>query len=67
MQLPPLRHRKDIVELAKALDAKESVDSRRIDISEEVLQIFVHHPWPGNVRQMHSVIRTAMAMVDEGE
>ncbi len=65
--LPPLRHRKDIIELAKALDAKESIGSHRIDISEEVLQIFVHHPWPGNVRQMHSVIRTAIAMADEGE
>lgn len=66
LQLPPLRHRKDIVELAKALDAKEAGTSRRVDISEEVLQIFVHHPWPGNVRQMHSVIRTAMAMADDG-
>jgi sigma-54 dependent transcriptional regulator, acetoin dehydrogenase operon transcriptional activator AcoR len=67
LQLPPLRHRKDIIELAKALDAKETGAARRIDISEEVLQIFVHHPWPGNVRQMHSVIRTAIAMVDDGE
>ena len=67
LQLPPLRHRKDITELAKALDARESAGSRRIDLSEEVLQLFVHHPWPGNVRQMHSVIRTAMAMVDDGE
>lgn len=65
--LPPLRHRKDIIELAKALGAKESIGSRRVDISEEVLQIFVRHPWPGNVRQMHSVIRTALAMVDDGE
>ena len=67
LQLPPLRLRKDIIELAKALDAKESGDAHRIGISEEVLQIFVHHPWPGNVRQMHSVIRTAIAMVDGGE
>ena len=67
MQLPPLRNRKDIVELAKAMDAKESGVARRVDISEEVLQIFVHHPWPGNVRQMHSVIRAALAMVDDGE
>ena len=66
LTLPPLRHRKDIIELAKALDAKESGASRRVDISEEVLQLFVHHPWPGNVRQMHSVIRTAIAMVDDG-
>lgn len=65
--LPPLRHRKDIIELARALDDRESGGSRRIDISEEVLQIFARHPWPGNVRQMHSVIRTAMAMVDDGE
>ena len=67
LQLPPLRHRKDIIELAKALDTKESNGSCCIDISEEVLQIFVHHPWPGNLRQMQSVIRTAIAMVDEGE
>ena len=67
LQLPPLRHRKDIIELAKALDARETSGSRPVDISEEVLQLFVHHPWPGNVRQMHSVIRTAIAMVDEGE
>jgi transcriptional regulator of acetoin/glycerol metabolism len=67
LQLPPLRHRKDIIALARALDANESGGSRHIDMSEEVLQLFVHHPWPGNVRQMHSVIRTAMAMVDDGE
>jgi transcriptional regulator of acetoin/glycerol metabolism len=66
LQLPPLRQRKDIIELAKALHAKESGGSRRVGISEEVLQVFVHHPWPGNLRQMHSVIRTAIAMVDEG-
>ena len=67
LQLPPLRYRKDIIELARALDAKESGGSRPGDLSEEVLQLFVHHPWPGNVRQMHSVIRTAIAMADEGE
>ena len=67
LQLPPLRNRKDIIELAKALDARETRAKRQVDMSEEVLQIFVHHPWPGNVRQMHSVIRTAIAMVDEGE
>jgi transcriptional regulator of acetoin/glycerol metabolism len=67
LQLPPLRQRKDIVELAKAMDVKETGSARSVDISEDVLQIFVHHPWPGNVRQMHSVIRTAIAMVDDGE
>jgi transcriptional regulator of acetoin/glycerol metabolism len=67
LQLPPLRDRKDIIELAKALDASESGRSRPSRLSEEVLQVFVHHPWPGNVRQLHTVIRTANVMVDEGE
>jgi transcriptional regulator of acetoin/glycerol metabolism len=31
------------------------------------MNIFAHHPWPGNLRQMHSVIRTALAMMDAGE
>ena len=67
LQLPPLRDRKDIIELAKAIDASETRPSRKPGLSEEVLQVFIHHPWPGNVRQLQSVIRTAQAMVNEGE
>ena len=67
LQLPALRNRRDIVELAKTLVAGESDGSRRAEISEEVLQIFLSHPWPGNVRQLRYVIRTALAMVDDGE
>ncbi len=65
--LPPLRERKDLLELATALAAKECVAPRRIEISSVALDIFAHHPWPGNLRQMHSVIRTALAMMDAGE
>ncbi|HKQ25502.1 MAG TPA: sigma-54-dependent Fis family transcriptional regulator [Burkholderiales bacterium] len=65
--LPPLRERKDLLELATALAAKECVAARRIEISPVVMDIFAHHPWPGNLRQMHSVIRAALAMMDAGE
>jgi len=65
--LPPLRERKDLLELATALAAKEYAVPRCIEISAEVMDIFAQHPWPGNLRQMHSVIRTALAMVDAGE
>jgi transcriptional regulator of acetoin/glycerol metabolism len=65
--LPPLRERKDLLELATALAATECVAPRCIEISAEVMDIFAHHPWPGNLRQMHSVIRTALAMMDAGE
>ena len=65
--LPPLRERKDVLELATALAAKDCVSPRCIEFSDEVMDIFTHHPWPGNLRQMHSVIRTALAMMDAGE
>jgi transcriptional regulator of acetoin/glycerol metabolism len=65
--LPPLRDRKDLLELATALAARECVAPRCVDISAEVMDIFARHPWPGNLRQMHSVIRTALAMMDAGE
>ena len=65
--LPPLRERKDLLDLAAALVAKECVAPRCVEISTEVMDIFARHPWPGNLRQMHSVIRTALAMMDAGE
>jgi transcriptional regulator of acetoin/glycerol metabolism len=67
LQVPALRNRRDIIELARTLVARESGGNRQVPMSEEVTQIFLHHPWPGNVRQLYSVIRTANAMVDEGE
>lgn len=65
--LPPLRDRKDLLELATALAARECVAPCCVEISAEVMDIFARHPWPGNLRQMHSVIRTALAMMDAGE
>jgi len=44
LQLPPLRHRKDMSKLAKRWMQRKPAVRGRIEISEEVLQIFVHHP-----------------------
>lgn len=35
-----------------------------IEMSDEVMQIFADHPWPGNIRQLHNVLRTAIALAD---
>ncbi len=61
--LPRLNERKD--RLALALDIVENLAGYRGDIklSREVLDIFENHPWPGNIRQMHNVLRTAIALV----
>jgi len=65
--LPPLRERKDLLELATALAAMECVAPRCVEVSAEVMDIFAKHPWPGNLRQLHSVIRAALAMMNAGE
>ena len=28
------------------------------------MDIFKQHPWPGNIRQLHNVLRTALALAD---
>ncbi|MES1987366.1 MAG: helix-turn-helix domain-containing protein, partial [Pseudomonadota bacterium] len=38
-----------------------------INISPEVMMVFKTHPWPGNIRQLHNVLRTALALADGDE
>jgi len=35
-----------------------------IEITPEVMGIFKAHSWPGNIRQLHNVLRTALALAD---
>ncbi|MFN3985229.1 MAG: sigma-54-dependent Fis family transcriptional regulator [Rhodocyclaceae bacterium] len=67
--LPPLRERGDIAILVQRMLDAEAVDSGReaITISPEVMRFFEHYPWPGNIRQLHSVIRVAAALLDDDE
>lgn len=53
--LPPLRQRgKDIVTLAKYFISKYSEDSN-IAINEEVFDILLNYPFPGNVRELRNL------------
>jgi len=58
--LPALRKRHDLAALIKIiLDTENAANT---EISDEVMNLFKQHPWPGNVRQLHSVVRTALAL-----
>ena len=65
LTMPSLRSRSDIAGLARALLAEQFDGSDTTEFSPEVVALFEKHPWPGNVRQMHSVIRAAAAMMSE--
>ncbi|MBL8528616.1 MAG: sigma-54-dependent Fis family transcriptional regulator [Burkholderiales bacterium] len=63
--LPPLRERTDLPALVRRLLEGEARRGEHIEISTEVMELFRHHSWPGNLRQLHNLLRTALAMVDD--
>ncbi len=68
--LPPLRERSDLIVIATSLLHKELADSsepKHASFSPQVLEFIRRYPWPGNIRQLHNVIRVATAMLDEDE
>ena len=62
VNLPALRERKDLQQLIALILQIEQVSDA--DISPQAKSIMEQHPWPGNIRQLHNVIRTALALSD---
>jgi len=60
--LPPLRERSDLQALIDVILHIEQAGT--VEITPEVLAIFQAHSWPGNIRQLHNVLRTAIALAD---
>ena len=65
LELPPLRERSDKQALFKRLWEQHRDPSQWAGLSREVLELFGRHPWPGNLRQVSSVIQVALAMAEE--
>ena len=64
LQLPALRNRSDRPELIQFLLHHHAENKQHALVSERVMQAFCDHPWPGNIRQLVSVIKIAQAMSD---
>ena len=66
LMLPALRERNDFTSLVtRMLD--ESGGRRDLTLEATVAEAFGRHAWPGNLRQLANVLRTAVALLDEGE
>jgi transcriptional regulator of acetoin/glycerol metabolism len=65
IQLPALRQRQDLRALVDSILAVECRGQPAPVIDDPVWAVFRAHPWPGNVRQLQSVLRTATALMDE--
>lgn len=70
VQLPALRERTDFAALTEQLLADLATEQglpHPVQVAPDLLQRLAAHPWPGNLRQYASVLRTACAMLAEGE
>jgi transcriptional regulator of acetoin/glycerol metabolism len=65
--LPSLRQRTDLRQLVDKLVAAECQGQRTVVFSEAAYGVFARYSWPGNIRELHNVIRVLIAMLDEDE
>ncbi len=65
LSLPPLRERSDREQLLQHLLAEEA-QGQTLRLDADARQALLDHPWPGNVRQLRTVLRTLAALC-EGE
>ena len=62
LQLPLLRDRTDKRELIRLLLTNESPPHSPVQVSPEALEKLMDYCWPGNIRQLRNVLRTAAAL-----
>jgi sigma-54 dependent transcriptional regulator, acetoin dehydrogenase operon transcriptional activator AcoR len=62
LTLPPLRERADRRELIHSLLLAEGGSDS--SLTPEAERALMNHPWPGNVRQLRHVLRSAAALAD---
>jgi transcriptional regulator of acetoin/glycerol metabolism len=61
LRVPPLRERSDVFDLARAIVERDA-PGRALQIDGAVLELLRAHRWPGNLRQLHGVLRAAVAL-----
>jgi len=65
LRLPPLRQRRDDVELLAARFLQSS-SRPGVTLSEDALALLAGHDWPGNVRELKGMIESAANLAEKG-
>ncbi len=63
VRLPALRERTDFDVVSRKILASLCDNAEQVTISPRVMQLFRQYAWPGNFRQLHNLLRTAVVMV----
>lgn len=68
VKLPALRERIDFEVVTEKILKSLCEQGQHISVSPVVMDMFKRYPWPGNIRQLHNLLRTAVVMVgNEGQ
>jgi len=62
LTLPALRERSDRRQLIEQLHARYCEAGQPQQLTAPVLEVLLNHPWPGNLRQLSSVLQVALAL-----
>jgi sigma-54 dependent transcriptional regulator, acetoin dehydrogenase operon transcriptional activator AcoR len=66
LELPALAQRADRERVIHRVLGAETTDGRPAAIEMDALERLVAYPWPGNIRELRNVIRTALAICEGG-
>ena len=61
VRLPALRERSDLLTIVRKILRAET-NGRPLDLDDEVIRLLQGYRWPGNIRQLTNVLRTAAVM-----
>ena len=67
IELPPLKDRKEDIQLVTNHFIKKYEDHRPSDkpvygVDQDVMRLFNNYPWPGNIRELENIIEQAMIL-----
>ncbi|TAN04538.1 MAG: sigma-54-dependent Fis family transcriptional regulator [Rhodanobacteraceae bacterium] len=65
LELPSLHEREDKGDLIHALLREECGDEEPVDIAADAFASLLRYLWPGNIRQLRNVLRTAAALCSD--
>ena len=65
LELPALRDRVDLQALIRRFIAAEAPAGRPVAIEADAFDALLSHTWPGNIRELRNVIRTALAICED--
>ncbi len=63
VRLPALRERTDFDFVVRKILKSLCDNGQNVGISPDVMAMFKQYNWPGNLRQLHNLLRTAVVMV----